>query len=192
MSRRARTSADSADVWPTWVRATVLVALVLVVGIGVVVALYDRGLLALTGPLVVLVAAPAVGLAGIAVARRRWSSQQRRTGELLSQLVDLLEAELDQDQDHRHSRADDGQVRAALRRAREARAQLAWGRGQGVAELEKLVRTARSWPPGTPLSTAAARLDRESARLRRTESWLERLRASRARRSGSEPGRQSS
>jgi hypothetical protein len=62
--------------WPVWLRGTLLAVLVVVIGIGVVVALYDRGWLPLTGPFVAALLVPLI-LRG----RHYWLARRRRDAD---------------------------------------------------------------------------------------------------------------
>lgn len=82
------TAADPAP-WPAWVRYLLLSLLFAVIGIGLVVALYDRGVLPIAGPFVVLALAPLL----LPLRRRGQRARARRLASRLDeQLGDLARA----------------------------------------------------------------------------------------------------
>ena len=75
--RRGGPSLDdepAAQPWPGWIRYTLLAGLFAVVGIGLVVALYDKGFLPIAGPFVVLLLTPLL----IPLRRRGLRNRARR------------------------------------------------------------------------------------------------------------------
>lgn len=157
--------------WPGWVRYTLLAVLFGVVGIGLVVALYDKGILPIAGPFVVLFLLPVL----LPLRRRGLRNRCRRLATRLDERLAGLAVDLGQERsltpDRRDSAAGDDALASAAARVEAARQQLATGQDAAavgaLAELSRMVST--SWRRGAPLTrdvAAAAGVARRLERVR--------------------------
>lgn len=166
--------------WPGWVRYTLLTVLFAVIGVGLVVAAYDRGILPIAGPFAAMALAPLIGALTVWwLVRRNRGLSQRITSELQA-LLPVLEHERSLGRAERASGATDETLDAATRRARSALSQLAWGRDDAaVDEVDKLGRVAAPWAADSPAATRVGGAVTSARRLQRSRRRLEQRRSAR-------------
>jgi hypothetical protein len=164
-------SPDSTDVtpWPGWIRYTLLAVLFAVIGIGVVVALYDKGFLPIAGPFVVLFLLPIL----IPLRRRGLRNRTHRLGsrldERLAALGPALERERSLASQDRASGASDSALAAAATRVDAARQALAAGQEpSAVATVDELARTVTAgWHRDAPVTRDVAEAASRAHQLER-------------------------
>ena len=145
--------------WPGWIRYTLLAVLFAVVGIGLVVALYDKGILPIAGPFVLLFLLPLL----IPLRNRGLRNRSRRLAGRVEEELGGLVPEIDRERSlaphERASGATDESLASAATRVAAARQQLAAGQAPAaVRTLEELERAATaSWEPSAPLTRDAVR-----------------------------------
>lgn len=161
--------------WPAWVRYTVYVVGVAVVGVALVTLLYDRGVLPVAGVFAALFVAPVFVLLGAFWLRARVRRHSGRAARGLQDLGPVLAAERALDPRERPSRADDASLDRAAELAERALQQLSWGHeARGAAIIEELAGVRAGWSPGDLTSrveqveAAASGVTRSLDRARRT------------------------
>lgn len=165
---RTETGHDVAP-WPAWVRYTLLALLFAVVGTGLVVALYSRGVLPIAGPFVVIFLLPLLLLLRNRGLRSRSRRLSVRTVEQLRRVGADIEREQSLGADQRSTGATDqalavaaGQVDAALRAFDAGHA------SAGARNVSQLVQQTRTWSAQSPLSRDLAKTSATAERLTRT------------------------
>ena len=155
--------------WPAWVRYTLLTVLFAVVGVGLVVALYSRGLLPIAGPFAVIFLVPLLLALRRFGLRGRLRRLSRRTSEQLAALAPAIEQERRLAPQSRASRADDQSLDEAATHVESAIQRLAWGReSAATACVDALARTARdAWSPEAPLSRDVGRVTATAQELQK-------------------------
>lgn len=153
--------------WPRPVRYALLAVLFAVVGVGLVVAFYDKGFLPIAGPFVVLALLPLL----IPLRSRGLRNRARRLGaaltEELDELTDALQAESSLPAPHRPSSATDQSLAWATSLTRSARDLVAAGEmSAAVARVEELSRDASaSWTADASVTALVRRTTRKADRL---------------------------
>lgn len=168
MTRRGEQRGDvDADVLPAWVRYPVIVVGVAVVLIGLIIAMYDRGVLPLVGPFVaVIFASTLVYLIVYARSRRL----RRVSADAITQLQ-ALDSAIAQERSTPIAARSTGTGDASLDRAAEqtglALQRFAWGHEQGALPyLSALAAEARdAWHPEARLTQQVERLAATGAEL---------------------------
>lgn len=131
-----------------------------VIAIGVIIALYDRGILPLAGPFVAALVVPLI----LRFRRRRLAQQRQRlahaAADELRDLLVALEQERSQPPPTRASGASDLSLSLATTHIHSVLAQLAAGHVSSAADqIDQLSgHTAQGWTPGTPLSVQVDRV----------------------------------
>lgn len=156
----ASSSRDSTDVtpWPGWIRYTLLAGLFAVIGIGLVVALYDKGVLPIAGPFVVLFLLPIL----VPLRNRGLRNRTRRLGSRLDERLAALGPALDRERSlaphDRASGASDSALAAAATRVDAARHALAAGQEpSAVGTVDELARTVTAgWHRDAPVTRDVA------------------------------------
>jgi hypothetical protein len=180
MSGRSPQEDTDVAVWSAPVRVLLLSLLFGFVGVGVVVALYDRGFLPIAGPFVALAVAPFLGFLGVLWVSRRHRALSRQVTHELGELLPALEEERRLPREQRPSGATDETLDAALGRARSALSQLSWGHDEaGISEVDALARVARPWSSDATVARGVGRTVDLSQRLRRSRRRVERQRSRR-------------
>ena len=162
---------ESTDVtpWPGWLRYTLSAGLFAVVGIGLVVALYDKGLLPIAGPFVVLFLLPIL----VPLRNRGLRNRTRRLGDRLDERLAAIGPALDRERSlaphERASRASDEALASAATRVDAARQELAAGQEpSAVRTLDELTRTVTAgWHRGAPVTRDVAEAASSARRLQR-------------------------
>lgn len=160
--------------WPIWVRYLVLGGLVAIIGTGLVVLVYERGLLPIAGPFVALFVTPFIVGLGLWLYARRSERAGAAIVGALGDLIPALERERELSRTSRPTGAADDALDAALTRARTAMSQLSLGdRASAVRTLDKLRAVSAPWGHTDPVAGPLTRVERSrgaiEAEMRRHE-----------------------
>jgi hypothetical protein len=158
--RRAPSTDDGPDAQPRpgWIRYSLLTVFFAVVGIGLVVALYDKGLLPIAGPFVVIFLLPLLVPLRRRGLRYRSHLLATRLDEQLATLALAIGQERSTPAGRRDSGAGDGSLASASASVDSARRQVAHGQQSAAAgAVDELSRMASaSWRSGASLTKDVA------------------------------------
>jgi hypothetical protein len=160
--------------WPIWVRHLVLGGLVAIIGTGLVVVVYERGLLPIAGPFVALFVAPFIVGLGLRFYVRRSERAAAAALTALADLIPVLEQDRQLPRGSRATGAADDALDAALTRARTSMSQLSLGdRATAARTLDALRTVSAPWAHADAVADPLARIERSGvailAEVRRRE-----------------------